>query len=78
MRKDFVKIPDSTYSRDIRSRALVNNDQSAYEEYMMKTRILSTNKTVLNTFQKELNSLKEEMSEIKTLLTKLVEKNANG
>jgi hypothetical protein len=58
--------------------ALINNDNSAREDYRMKVRMLTTQKEEINNIKSELSGVKEDMKEIKILLTKLIGKGGNG
>mgnify|MGYP001185418011 FL=1 len=63
--KDFPNL-----TRDPNSKAIINNDQSAYNEHMQK-KLVKNNMINMNN---EINNLKQSVNEIKDLLTKLVEK----
>ena len=65
-----VKIPDTSLTRDIRSRALLETDKSKINEYKMKSKMLNSNKSM----QEQINTLKDDMNEIKGLLRGLVNK----
>ena len=56
--------------RDPNSKAIINTDQSAYNEHMQK-KLVKNNMINMNN---EINNLKQSVNEIKDLLTKLVEK----
>ena len=63
--KDFPSLV-----RDPNSKAIINTDQSAYNEHMQK-KLVKNNMINMNN---EINNLKQSVNEIKDLLTKLVEK----
>ena len=63
--KDFPNLV-----RDPNSKAIINTDQSAYNEHMQK-KLVKNNMINMNN---EINNLKQSVNEIKDLLTKLVEK----
>jgi len=63
--KDFPNL-----IRDPNSKAIINTDQSAYNEHMQK-KLVKNNMINMNN---EINNLKQSVNEIKDLLTKLVEK----
>lgn len=65
-----VKIPDTTLTRDIKNRALLETDRSKLDEYHMKSKMLNSNKSM----QEQINTLKQDMNEIKELLKGLVNK----
>lgn len=65
-----VKIPETTLTRDIKNRALLETDRSKLDEYRIKSKMLNANKNM----QEEINTLKNDMQEIKELLKGLVNK----
>jgi hypothetical protein len=73
-----VKIPGSTFVRDIKSMALVNKDVSGLEDYKMKRRLLATQKDEINKVKADMESIKQDMSEIKQLMLQLLGKGSNG
>lgn len=74
----IVKVKDSPFVRDINSRALLNTDENAKNEYLTKVRLLKTQKEEINTVKSEISAVKQDMQEIKLLLAKLLEKGSNG
>ena len=75
---NLVKVKDSPFVRDIESKALLNTDESAKNEYLTKVKLLKTQKEEINTIKSEVTSVKKDMLEIKQLLHKLLEKGSNG
>lgn len=73
-----VKIPGSTFVRDIKSMALVNKDVNGLEDYKMKRRLLATQKDEINKVKADMESIKQDMSEIKQLMLQLLGKGSNG
>ena len=73
-----VKIPGSTFVRDIKSMALVNKDVGGLEDYKMKRRLLATQKDEINKVKADMESIKQDMSEIKQLMLQLLGKGSNG
>ena len=75
-----VKINDTTYQRDIRSRGIVETDHRKIDEYRTKSMMMNTakaNKDEINMIKEKLadvETLKNDMSEIKNLLKSLVNK----
>lgn len=65
-----VNIPETTYVRDIYSRALLETDRAKADEYKVKSKMLSSSKSM----QDQINNLKQDMQEIKELLKGLVNK----
>ncbi len=70
---DTVKVTGSNYIRDINTRALINTDETARNEYYSKVRLLKTQKEEINKVKSDIDSVKQDVSEIKTLLLKLLE-----
>jgi hypothetical protein len=68
----LVKVEDSSFVRDTNSRALINQDYAARDEYFAKVKMLSMNKNQINTLNTEVDNLKSELSEIKNLLNQLL------
>jgi BMFP domain-containing protein YqiC len=68
----LVKVEDSTYVRDTKSRALINTDNAAREEYYSKVQMLKANKSEINKLNNDVTELKSELSEIKNLLNQLL------
>ncbi len=74
----FVNVKDSKYVRDTNSMALINNDSSAREDYLMKSKILKSQKEEINNIRIEVSSIKNDIDEIKKLLVQLLGKGTNG
>ena len=76
----YVKIIDSTLSRDIRSRGLVETDRAKADEYLMKSKMIKGNLAAqdeINTIKAklaEIDSVKSDLAEIKNLLNCLINK----
>jgi hypothetical protein len=68
----LVKVTDTTFVRDIESRALINQDYAGRDEYYAKVKMLSNQKTEINKVNAEINQIKSEMSDIKDLLKQLL------
>jgi hypothetical protein len=69
---ELVKVNDSTFVRDVQSRALINQDYTGRDEYYAKVRLLNNQKSEINKVNAEINQIKSEMSEIKDLLKQLL------
>lgn len=65
-----VNIPETTLTRDIKNRALLETDKSKVHEYHLKSKMMNSNKSM----QEQINTLKQDMNEIKELLKGLVNK----
>lgn len=70
----LVKVQDSNFVRDTNTRALINQDYAARDEYFAKAKMLSANKSEINKLNGEMSELKAEMSEIKELMKQLLAK----
>jgi hypothetical protein len=53
----LVKVEDSSFVRDTNSRALINQDYAARDEYFAKVKMLSMNKNQINTLNTEVDNL---------------------
>lgn len=68
----LVKVDDSSFVRDTRTRALINQDYAGRDEYFAKAKMMSANKQEINKLNNEVTELKSEISEIKDLLKQLL------
>jgi hypothetical protein len=68
----LVKVEDSNFVRDTTSRALINQDYAARDEYFTKVKLVTMNKKEINKLNDEVNILQSELSEIKNLLNQLL------
>jgi hypothetical protein len=68
----LVKVEDSTFVRDTKSRALINTDNAARDDYFSKVKMLNANKSEINKLNSDVTNLKSELSEIKNLLNQLL------
>jgi hypothetical protein len=66
-----VKIPDTTFVRDIHSKAILNTDRKGLNEYLMKKEIAKKQQSEKFETKERLNKLELDMQEIKELLLKL-------
>lgn len=67
----LVKIPGTTYIRDTKTMALINTDVSGLEDYKMKSRLITNQKTEINNIRNEINEVKDDVKIIKELLLQL-------
>ena len=74
----LIQIPGTKLFRDTDSMGLVNKDINGLEEYNLKRKLLSAQKTEINTIKLDMQNIKNEMQEIKQLLLQLMDKNING
>jgi hypothetical protein len=62
------------FVRDNNSKAVLNTDASALEQYKISRDIKMKEQTVLHNCVADINTLKDDMQEIKNLLLKISEK----
>lgn len=60
--------------RDVSSKAIINTNNKAYQEYINKRNAAKQMKEQISSQQEEINSIKNEVTEIKELLLKLINK----
>ena len=68
----LVKVNDSPFVRDTKSRALINQDYAARDEYRAKVKMMTSNKNEINKLNNEITDMKSELSEIKDLMKQLL------
>jgi hypothetical protein len=73
-----IKIPGTNLTRDTKTMALINNDETARTDYYSKVQMMKVQKQEINNVRSEIDSVKEDMNEIKLLLKALLEKGSNG
>jgi hypothetical protein len=66
-----VKIPDTTFVRDIHSKAILNTDRKGLNEYLMKREIAKKQQSEQNETKGRLEKLEYDIQEIKELLLKM-------
>lgn len=67
----YLKVKDHPgLVRDSKSKAIINVDKNAYNEYMQKKLV----KEKMVNMDNEINNIKQTVNEIKDLLTKLADK----
>jgi hypothetical protein len=64
----LVQVKDSTYVRDINSKAILNTDRNGLDEYNMKREIAKRQNLEKEKDKDRLNKLEQDMQEIKQLL----------
>ena len=64
----LVKVRDSTYVRDINSKAILNTDRNGLDEYNMKREIAKRQNLEKEKDKDRLNKLEQDMQDIKQLL----------
>jgi len=66
-----VKITDTTFVRDLNSKAILNTDKRGLNEYLMKKEIAKKQQSQHDETKNRLNRLEQDMQEIKELLLKM-------
>ena len=76
MNNEFVKVKDhQNLMRDPVSNAILNNNQSDYDEYVARREAANKAKEKSSNMEEDLANLKGEINEIKSLLKELVRGN---
>jgi hypothetical protein len=76
---DTVKVENSTFVRDIHSKAILNTDKKGRDEYFMQKEIAKKKNTESEDAKKRLAVIEQDMQEIKRLLVELNSmRNVNG
>jgi transposase-like protein len=76
---DTVKVENSTFVRDIHSKAILNTDKKGLSEYLMQKEIAKKKNTESEDAKKRLAVIEQDMQEIKRLLVELNSmRNVNG
>ncbi len=66
-----VQIPDTTFVRDIHSKAILNTDRKGLSDYLMKKEIAKKQQIEKNESKERLDRLEQDIQEIKEILLKL-------
>jgi hypothetical protein len=76
---ETVKIENSTFVRDIHSKAILNMDKRGRDEYLMQKEIAKRKNTESEDAKNRLAVIEQDMQEIKKLLAELNSmRNVNG
>lgn len=67
----IVKVEGTTFLRDTKTMALINTDVSGLEDYKMKSKLLTNQKTEINNIRNEINEVRDDVRIIKELLLQL-------
>jgi hypothetical protein len=71
--KTLLKVEGNTsLERDVETNAIINTNQSEYEQYMKSRETALGRVSVLNQQGEDINMLKQDMAEIKQMLSMLV------
>ncbi len=69
---EYLKVKDTNYVRDKNSKAILNTDRLALEEYQIKRNILEKQNLESRELKNKVNHIEQEMQEIKTLLLRII------
>ena len=72
MNTNLVQIEDSSYVRDIHSKAILNTDLNGLNEYYMKREMFKKEQAEKIQTNNRLDKIENDMSEIKNLLRDIV------
>ena len=72
MNTNLVQIEDSSYVRDIHSKAILNTDLNGLNEYYMKREMFKKEQAEKIQMNNRLDNIENDMSEIKNLLRDIV------
>jgi len=72
-----VQIPDTTFVRDIHSKAILNTDKKGLNEYLMKKELAKKKQQEENEVKERLDKLEQSIQEIKELIIRTSQTNAN-
>ena len=64
--------------RDTETMALINKDVGTKDEYLLKKRLIQSQKHEINNVKQEMESIKSDMQEIKQMMLLLLNKGSNG
>lgn len=72
---EYLKVEgDNSLIRDMDSKAIINTDRSAYQNYIERKNAVKNQKAEIMRQAEELNNVKNELCEIKELLLTLISK----
>ena len=66
-----VNIPETSFVRDINSKAILNTDRKGLEDYLMRKEIAKKQNQEAQETKQRLTKIEEDMQEIKKLLIEL-------
>ena len=79
MNENLVPVEDSTFVRDIHSKAILNTDRAGLKNYYVQRDLYKKEQAEKLQANNRLTQLEEDMSEIKAMLRQLVSKEmSNG
>jgi hypothetical protein len=72
---NYLKVEgNSSLVRDTDTNAILNNNNTEYQNYLRKRDMLIMNQNELISHTQEINNIKEDISQIKQMLCALIEK----
>ena len=79
MSQNLVQVEDTSFVRDIHSKAILNTDRTGLQNYYVQRDLYKKEQAEKLQASNRLTQLEEDMSEIKTMLRQLVSKEmSNG
>jgi hypothetical protein len=69
----LVDVKDTKFVRDSSSMVLINNDFSAREEYILKSKLIKSQKDEINKINTEISDIRSDILDVKKLLIQLLE-----
>jgi hypothetical protein len=78
MSDNLVQVEDSTYVRDIHSKAILNTDRAGLQNYYIQRDLYKKEQAEKLETQNRLTQIENDMSDIKMLLLKLLDKDMNN
>lgn len=72
---DYLKVKDTPYIRDVNSKAILNTDKVALQEYQLKKSIAEKQNHETAELKHRILNIETDMQEIKTLLQRLIHVN---
>ena len=74
MSQNLVQVEDTSFVRDIHSKAILNTDRTGLQNYYVQRDLYKKEQNEKQQASNRLTKLEEDMSEIKTMLRQLVSK----
>jgi hypothetical protein len=68
---DTIKIVDTSFVRDVHSKAILNTDKRGLEEYLIRKEVAKKQSAEAQETKQRLTAIEQDMQEIKALLLEL-------
>jgi hypothetical protein len=68
---DTIKVADTSFVRDVHSKAILNTDKKGLEEYLIRKEVAKKQSMEAQETKQRLNAIEQDMQEIKKLLLEL-------